>query len=300
MSNLVQSMKRELNRQTWIDKAAVPLQKSVKDLFAKGGLVGQKIADFLHGSWLGHPLHPVLVDIPIGSWTAAVVLDAVEENTGRRGIGKAADIAIQVGVAGAASAAVAGVADYMHLNGESRRTGFIHAALNTLALGFFIASLGARKDRNRGMGRTLALTGLTIAGASAYLGGDLVYRQKVGVNHAPRDIKMNNFTRVMPADQLAENRLTQADANGTKIVLLRQNGQIYALAETCAHLGGPLSEGEISSTEAGHPTVTCPWHGSTFDLSTGDLLSSPSAYPQPCFEARIWNGQIEVRHRIEG
>jgi nitrite reductase/ring-hydroxylating ferredoxin subunit/uncharacterized membrane protein len=299
MSDLVQGMKREINRQAWIDQAAVPLQEAVKKIYASGGQLGQKVMDFMHGAWLGHPLHPVLTDVPIGAWTVAVVLDAVEASSGSHGMRKAADTAVGLGIAGAVGAAVTGVTEFMHLNGESRRTGFLHAALNTMALGFFIASLAARKDRNRGLGRNLALTGYSVAALSAYLGGDLVFRQKIGVNHAPKDIKAEDFTAVMPVDRLTENQLTRASVNGTEIVLLRRSGQVFVLAQSCAHLGGPLSEGQLSTAKDGHPAVTCPWHGSTFNMATGDVISSPSAYPQPCFEARIFNGQVEVRHREE-
>ncbi len=298
MSDFVQNLSNLFQSADRIDALAKPVQETVIKLFKSGGPVGTRIADFLHGIWLGHPLHPVMTDIPVGAWTAAVLLDTMEASSGSRGMGKAADAAVALGIAGAVGSAATGIADWMHLRGESRRTGFTHALLNTMALSLFIGSLVARGNRSRGLGRMLALTGYTIAGASAYLGGDLVFRQKIGVNHAPKQIDAPEYTAVLPVEQLPENQLTRAMLDDTPLVLLRRGMQVYALAESCAHLGGPLAEGDLDSTADGRPTVVCPWHGSVFDMTSGDVLHGPSAYPQPCLMARINNGQVEVAHRM--
>jgi nitrite reductase/ring-hydroxylating ferredoxin subunit len=225
----------------------------------------------------------------------------MESSTGRRAFGRGADAAITLGVAGAVSAAATGLTDWQHLTGESRRTGMSHALFNTLALGLFIGSLVSRKGKNRGMGRVLALAGLSAATAGAYLGGDLVFRQKVGVNHAPEGVDTPRFEPVMAEADLPDNTLKRAYLNDVPLVLLRRGEQIYALAETCAHLGGPLADGEIGENDdEGHPSVICPWHGSTFALNDGRIITGPSAYPQPCFETRVRNSQIEVRRHAQG
>lgn len=302
MPEFIQTISKLFQRQKWIDRAAAPLQKGVNSVLENNSPVAGKAADLLNGTWLGHPLHPVLTDIPIGAWAAAVTLDTIEANTGVVGFGRAADTAVALGVAGAAGSAITGLADWQHTTGESRRMGMVHALLNTVALGLFIGSLFARGKRNRSLGRGLAMAGLGIAGASAYLGGDMVYRQKIGVNHAPQEaeIQVREFVPVLAADQLPENRLTIAMLNNTPLVLLRRGQQVYALAETCAHLGGPLADGEVREGPQGRPAVICPWHGSTFDMDEGTVLHGPSAYPQPCFEARIHDGMVEVRNRSLG
>jgi nitrite reductase/ring-hydroxylating ferredoxin subunit/uncharacterized membrane protein len=299
MPDFVQSLGRMFLQAEQIDQAAKPLQSAVSSLFQKAGPVGQKFADFLNGVWLGHPLHPVLTDVPIGAWTAAVALDAMEAASGNDGVGKAADAAIGLGVAGAVGSAVTGLADWQHTVGETRRVGFTHALLNTVALGFFLASMVQRKNRNRGMGRTLAMVGYGIAATSAYLGGDMVFRQRMGVNHAPDEdeIKIQDWVPVLAADQLSENQLTLAMLTNIPLVLLRREGRVYAMAETCAHLGGPLADGKVVDGENRRPVVVCPWHGSHFDMETGSVVQGPSSYPQPCFEARIHNGQVEIRQR---
>ena len=297
MSMVVKELKELMTQQEWLDTLAKPLQNAVRGFFKSLGKAGTALADFLHGTWLGHPLHPVLTDIPIGAWIAAVVLDWMEANTGKRGFGRSADTAVTLGVAGAVSAAAAGLTDWQHLTGESRRTGLSHALFNTLALAFFVGSMVSRKGKNRGMGRVLALAGLSAATAGAYLGGDLVFRQKIGVNHAPEGVDTPNFEPVMAETDLPENTLKRAWLNDVPIVLLRRGEQIFALAETCAHLGGPLADGEIGEDDEGNPTVICPWHGSTYAMNDGRIVTGPTAYPQPCFETRVRNYQIEVRAR---
>jgi nitrite reductase/ring-hydroxylating ferredoxin subunit/uncharacterized membrane protein len=280
-----------------IDEVAQPIQKNIQGLFQRAG---QTAADFLNGVWLGHPLHPVLTDVPLGAWTAAVALDTLEDATGDSGIGQAADAAVAIGVAGAVGSAVTGLADWQHTTGESRRVGFAHAALNSIALGFFVGSLVARGNRSRGLGQALSLAGFAVAATSALLGGDLVYRQKIGVNHAPDETSAEDFTAVLPEAQLPENQLTRGMLKDTPLVLLRQGERIYALAETCAHLGGPLAEGDLEMDSQGLPIVICPWHGSRFEMASGAVINGPSTFPQPCFEARIRAGQVEVRQQKAG
>jgi nitrite reductase/ring-hydroxylating ferredoxin subunit/uncharacterized membrane protein len=298
MTDLIQEINQVLKRQTWLDHSGASLQDFIQGLYTQGGQTGRKIADFLHGTWLGHPLHPVITDVPIGAWTVAVALDALDGD-GNSGVGTAADAAIGLGVASAIAAAAAGFTDWTHLTGESRRTGFAHALLNIASLGFFIGSLAARKSHDRDSGRMLALIGYMAAGISAYLGGDLVFRQKVGVDHAPSDIPVKDFTPVIALDQLRENQLTLAKVEDIPLVVLRRGEQVYILANTCSHLGGPLAEGSLTDTAQGCPTVTCPWHGSQYSLVDGAVLNGPATYPQPAFEVRIQGGQVEVRRLVE-
>lgn len=299
MSLVVKELKETINRQTWIDQLAEPLQNAVSAFYQTTGKAGTILADFFHGSWLGHPLHPVITDVPVGSWIAAVVLDQMESSTGRSGFGRSADTAVTIGVVSAVGAAAAGLTDWQHLQGESRRTGFLHAALNTVALLLFAGSMVSRKNNRRGAGRALALAGLGVAGAGAYLGGDLVFRQKIGTNHAPDDLKVSRFQAVCRVDELPENKPVRKMFKETPLVFVRRGEQVYALAERCAHLGGPLSEGKLETGEDGTPHIVCPWHSSIFDMENGRVVSGPSAYPQPCLEVRVRDEQVEVRRRLE-
>jgi nitrite reductase/ring-hydroxylating ferredoxin subunit/uncharacterized membrane protein len=278
-----------IERQAWVDTVADGLQKAVTAAFAAGGETGRRLRDFLHGTWLGHPLHPVLTDVPLGAWTTALVLDAVESR--RDGpLAGAADGAIAVGLAGAVGAAVTGLTDWHHTAGGDRRVGLTHGLLNTAAVGLYATALLARRRGARGPGRALAGAGFLVTLGAAYLGGHLVFRRRVGVDHAPRLEAWPDYVAVLAEAELQESVPRRVEARGVAIALVRRDGRVYALADRCAHLGGPLSEGRLEGD-----SLRCPWHGSRFALEGGRLIEGPSTFPQSCFAVRIRNGQIEVR-----
>ena len=127
--------------------------------------------------------------------------------------------------------------------------------------------------------------------AAAYIGGDLVYRKRIGVDHAQRP-DWDDFVAVLPERDLGESVPQRIDVRGVSVVVIRRAGRIYALAESCAHLGGPLSEGSVDDVG-----IRCPWHRSRFALEDGRILEGPSTFPQPCLELRLRDGQIELRPR---
>jgi|SRR5579884_1676336 len=280
-----------INRQAYLDPAADALQQGIHATFEAAGDAGQKVKDALHGTWLGHPVHATITDVPVGAWTAALALDALDEMTGRREFASGADAAIAVGLAGAVGAAVTGLTDWSDTDGRARKAGLVHGLLNLTSAGLYGASLICRSQRKRNTGRGLAALGYALAFVSAWIGGELVYKERVGINHSG-DVagEPAEWTPVLAENELEEHQPKRALAKEFPIMLLRREGRIYALGAACPHAGGPLDEGEIS----GH-TVTCPWHGSTFDLSSGGIVNGPSVYDVPCFDTRVLNGQIEVR-----
>jgi nitrite reductase/ring-hydroxylating ferredoxin subunit/uncharacterized membrane protein len=280
-----------IKKQDWLEPIADRLQPKIAAVLSADGSIGTKGADVLHGTWLGHPLHVVLTDVPIGSWTAAAVFDLLEEKTGSRAMSRAADMAIGVGLVSAAGAAITGLADWSKIGGGSpRRIGLAHGLLNATATACYVASLCLRGIRSRGAGRRLAWLGLTVSSVAAYLGGHLVFKEKIGVDHTAGDSPPQDFVPVLPEAELPESQLRRVAVNGMPILLVRKSQRIYAIAETCAHLGGPLSEGSLEDA-----TVRCPWHGSRFSLEDGRVLEGPSVHAQPILEVRLRDGQIEVR-----
>jgi len=280
-----------IKRQEWLEPIADRLQPSIAEALSANGYIGTKVANILHGTWLGHPLHSVLTDVPIGSWTAAAVFDAVEEATGNRAMARAADAAISVGLVGAVAAAVTGLADWSKIGGGNpRRIGLVHGLLNVTAIACYVTSLCLRRHRSRSAGRQAALLGLIVSSASAYLGGHLVYKEKIGVDHTADHSPPEDFVSVLSEAELSENELRRVKANGMPVLLVRRGERIYAIAETCAHLGGPLAEGSLENS-----SVRCPWHGSRYSLEDGRVLEGPSAHAQPVLEVRVCDGQIEVR-----
>ena len=283
-----ETMLEVINRQDWLNQVSEKLQPAIDRALTASG--GQPLKDFLNGVWLGHPLHSVLTDVPLGSWTTALVLDALDEISGNTGFGHGADAAVAVGLVGAVSAAVTGMADWQHLAGDERRVGLLHGLLNTSAVLLYTRSLILRQRDERRAGRGFALLGFLVSTTAAYLGGKLVYSYRIGVDRAAEESPPRDFVPVLAETDLRENELRRVEANRMPILLVRRQGHIYALAETCSHLSGPLAEGRLDGN-----SVVCPWHGSRFALADGRVLNGPATHRQACFETRIDNGQIEVR-----
>lgn len=275
-------------RQEWLNPVEDTVQKAIQGAFRR---IPPNTKNFLHGTWLGHPLHVVLTDVPIGSWTAAVLLDFAESVSGDEQLGRAADACIKIGLAGAAGAAVTGMADWQHVDPPGRRIGLVHALLNVTGVALFASSLLARRNSRR-RGKLLSAIGYAVAAVAADFGGSLVYNQRIGVDHNAAQNFPGEFTSIMSDAELPEGRLTRAEINGGNILLLRRGDRIFAIAETCSHLGGPLSEGKLDDL-----SVECPWHGSRFSLETGEVVDGPAVHRQPCLDARVNNGRIEVRKR---
>jgi len=269
---------------------AAPLQEAVTKAFQAAGPCGQKLKNFLHGTWLGHALHPAITDIPLGAWSLSLILDSVDAARGKTDYAAASDLAVGVGLVGATGAAVTGLTDWSASGEQAPKVGLLHGALNGGATVLYLASLVARRRGNREVGQVLSVLGFALVTSAAYLGGELVMSEGIGVDHATRDDLPERWTSVLAAEDLPENKPTRVVANDVKIVLVKQGEQIFALGEVCSHLAGPLAEGEVKDC-----SIVCPWHGSRFDLRDGTVLDGPATYPQPPFEARIKDGQIQVR-----
>jgi nitrite reductase/ring-hydroxylating ferredoxin subunit/uncharacterized membrane protein len=280
-----------LSDQDWLDPVGATLQKGVRAAYGK---VGTKVRDALHGVWLGHPLHSALTDVPIGAWTTAVLLDALESTTDRKDLQPGADAAVAIGLAGAVGAAITGLTDYQHVGGSARRVGIVHGLLNIVTTGFFTASFMARRRGSRSAGKALGAAGLGFGLVAAKIGGELVYTHKIGVNHTETALYPSEFTPIMGVSELKDGDSKRVEVNGVPLLVVKRGVNIFAIAETCSHLGGPLSEGTITAD-----TVQCPWHGSCFSLQDGRIINGPAVYNQPCMEVRITGDQIEIRRQTD-
>jgi len=258
-----------------------------------GGFVQQltrpdSLKNLLSGSWLGHALHPILTDLPIGFWSSAVALDFVGGDQADVG----AELLVGLGNLSAVATAATGLADWSDTVGPEKRLGMIHGVANTAGLALMTGSWLARRAGARNLGRGLGLAGLGVASASAYLGGHLVFSRGVGVQHAGFDIEqsVSEWTDVAAEADLVDGKPHPVEANGVALMLVREKGQLLALASRCSHAGGPLQEGEVIDG-----AVTCPWHGSRFRLADGCVLRGPANIPQPRLEARVREGRVQVR-----
>lgn len=276
--------------QQWLEKPSDAVQRVTASVLHPAGPAGQRLDDFLNGTWLGHPLHPILTDVPVGAWTVTLALDAIETFSDKQELAAGADASNLIGLAGALGSAVTGLAQWQYTLDRPRRLGLLHALLNTGATVLYGASAVLRATGRRGAGKVTALLGYGMVSVSAYIGGDLVYGERLGVTHVPEQQPSTDFTPALPAAELPEGQMARIDLNGAPVLLVRQHGAIYAMSDVCAHLGGPLHEGTLEGD-----CVVCPWHGSRFALEDGRLVNGPATFPQTRYETRVRNGQIEVR-----
>ncbi|WP_158287803.1 DUF2231 domain-containing protein [Falsiroseomonas bella] len=266
------------------------------------GRPARHVQDALHGSWLGHPLHPALVTIPIGTWTFALGLDLLDALgvLRARSAARAADGALKAGAAGAIAAAAAGLADWQYTDGRDRRVGLVHAAANGTALALTLGSIRLRAAGRRGEGRLASALGWACMAFGGYLGGHLVYRRRVGVDHADRSPEPREFIPVMPISALQEDRPRRVEVwdpqaqQQVGVALVLHRGRVHALGARCSHMGGPLDQGWVLEGR-----LVCPWHGSRFDLRTGCPAQGPSTAPQPRYAVRLRDGVVELRREQE-
>jgi nitrite reductase/ring-hydroxylating ferredoxin subunit/uncharacterized membrane protein len=243
----------------------------------------QWLRDVLHGVPLGHALHPVLVQLPVGAWMSAAVLDALP------GQKRAATTLIAVGVASAVPAALTGANDWASLGPEQRRVGLVHAAANSVALALFGGSLVARARGRYGAGKALSYTALAIAGGSAYLGGHLSYAQGAGMNQAAPALRLipEGWHDLGATGEFTDGATAVRHVGEVPVLVYRDGDRFSVLLERCAHQSGPLGEGKV---EGG--CVVCPWHGSTFRLTDGSVKHGPAASNQPTLRVRVTGDRV--------
>jgi nitrite reductase/ring-hydroxylating ferredoxin subunit/uncharacterized membrane protein len=266
-----------------IDRFVRPVEQAAAKLLPRG-----RLKDALHGVWLGHPLHPVLTDLPIGFWTSAFVLDLV----GGRPARSAADRLVGLGVVTAVPTAAAGLADWSELDQPERRAGAVHAAANVLATALYGLSLIARWRGRRGAGVVLGLAGATAATAGGFLGGHLSFRRASGVNRAVDAPASTEWSELTVDGELTGEQPVAARLDGETLAAVVDDGQPAALFARCSHLGGPLEDGEFVDG-----CLRCPWHGSTFRVADGTVVRGPATAPQPAYELRVTDEDIEARRR---
>lgn len=248
----------------------------------------QRVKDILHGTWLGHPLHPALVQLPIGAFVSSAILDLLPGK--RRG----STVLIAVGTGAALPAIAAGWTDWSEMTHSRRRVGLVHAAANVVLVGLYSASLAARLRGKSG--KALSYAALSAGSVAAYLGGHLAYAQSGGVNQAASEVIRipEEWTEVGDLASFPDGKLAVRSVGDVPVLLYRTGERVTAMIERCGHETGPLWEGELvgAGSEA---CVVCPWHGSTFRLSDGKVIHGPAASDQPMLEVQVAEGMVSVR-----
>jgi nitrite reductase/ring-hydroxylating ferredoxin subunit len=238
------------------------------------------IKDILHGRPIGHALHPVAVDLPIGFWTSALFLNLV-------GARRSARLLTGAGCVTSLAAAASGAADWTATHGRERRLGLLHGALNTFGLGCQAVALASPRHYGR-----WSSVGWGVSAVSAYLGGELVFARGVMVDHDAWTAGPAEWTPACRLDEIPDGNVRGADVEGRRVLLHRQGTRVSAMENACAHMGGPLDQGEVSDG-----MITCPWHGSRFRLADGACVRGPATFPQLRLQTRVRAGMVEVRGR---
>jgi nitrite reductase/ring-hydroxylating ferredoxin subunit len=266
-----------LERAKGLDRLSGPGQRIAR-LLPPG-----RVRDALHGVQLGHPLHPSLVQVPVGTWLSASFLDMWPGNEA------ASRRLVLAGLAASVPAALAGAADWSEQHEQQMRVGVVHAFANAAAVACYAASMASP-----GRARGLRLAGLATAAVGGFLGGHIAYRQSAGANQTepvPHLVEPG-WHDLMPAADfavLAERQPVKRMLGDVPIVIIKDRERTHVLAGRCGHLSGPLSDGEYRDG-----CLTCPWHGSAFRVSDGAVAHGPATAPQPVFRTRVADGVLQA------
>ncbi|HEX5825842.1 MAG TPA: Rieske (2Fe-2S) protein [Candidatus Limnocylindrales bacterium] len=237
------------------------------------------IQNFLNGTWLGHPVHSVVTDVPVGALTVSIVGDLIGQPL-------VADVAMLLGVLAMVAAAVTGLADYAEVDGNARTRATVHGTLMVVTLVLYTISLLIRSGNppDRLVAIVLAVAGYLLLALAAAIGGDLVYLIGTHVNrHAWRGAGTKWVALDLGAlPDIPQGGPTKLRAGINELAVIRDGDRILALHAQCAHAGGPLAEGTVVNGDR----LECPWHGSRFKLADGHVVRGPSMYDQPAYEIR--------------
>jgi nitrite reductase/ring-hydroxylating ferredoxin subunit/uncharacterized membrane protein len=280
-----QAVIKAIEEASFIDPVAVSVARKTAKLYPG------KVKDVVSGTWLGHPVHPLLTDLPIGFWIGSLILDLLGGKKGR----KTADKLVLAGILAAVPTAYTGSSDWADCRGKEMRVGAAHALSNVGAVLLFTGSYRARKKGERARGLRLSFLGAGALSVGGYLGGHLAYRLGVGVDQTVFQSPPEEWTAVATEDDLLADTPLKVSVEGAPVLLYRSGSEIFAIANRCSHRGGRLHEGKIDQFAS---TVTCPLHYSTFSLRTGEVVNGPATAPQPSYDARIQAGQVQVRPRM--
>jgi nitrite reductase/ring-hydroxylating ferredoxin subunit/uncharacterized membrane protein len=280
LARSLQGLVETIERQDSLDAVIEKLRKTAEPFMSS-----KKLRSALSGTPIGHPAHPVLVDLPIGLFTSAIVLDL----TGLHHR-KAARRLVGLGVLSALPAIVTGLSDWIDTDDAEARVGLVHASANSLAVSAFTMSWWARR-RGGLAGKGWALAGAAVMTFGGWLGGHLAFGMGLGVNRNAFQSDPEEWT-VAEGGLPTGSQPTCVAVDGVRVAVVATATGLAALADRCSHRGGPLSEGSKREN-----CLVCPWHGSAFDLDSGVPTEGPASVSQPTYETRFTDSGLELRRR---
>jgi len=255
-----------------------------------------------------HPIHPMLVSLPIGLWTASLAFDLTAAARDSRRLQDSADDMLLAGLIGALAAAVPGAIDYFAVippESSAKKRGATHGLLNVGLTALYGANwlLRSRASERwrRWLGIPLSLVGVGGIMYTGWLGGTLVYRNQIGVDHrgpnatkwresGPIEGPAGEAVAVASMKELEKPGQTKlVHLNGHRIVVARDDDRIVAFQDHCTHRGGPLADGVLACG-----VITCPWHGSQFNVETGEVASGPAEEKIRIYPVQIEDDLIQI------
>jgi nitrite reductase/ring-hydroxylating ferredoxin subunit/uncharacterized membrane protein len=252
-----------------------------------------------------HPIHPMLVALPIGLWIGAFVFSIIGWATERSLLDAAGFYALIAGSIGAVLAAIPGVLDLFSVvpeHSSARTRGYIHGSVNSLALLIFIYAAyrqGSAYNPPDKLTLLVELIGVACIGYSGWLGGTLVYRNQIGVDHRfanagkLKERTIDGFDRpVCNQGELGDGQAMLIQIGDERIAIARCAEGIFAFSDQCTHRGGPLSDGAIVGC-----AVQCPWHGSQFDIRNGRVIAGPAQQQIKTYDVEIKSGEVYLRRQ---
>lgn len=249
-----------------------------------------------------HPLHPALIPFPFAFLSGAALFDLAAALWALDALSVTAAHLTLAGIATGFLAAVPGVIDYVYTvppasSGKARA--LRHGAGNVLALGLFGAAFALRGADWTASTATVVIqmAGLLVLGYSGWLGGTLITRNLISIDHRYADTgrwqeatfsgRPGDEIAVAAEDDLQEGHMKLLHVNGRRIALARAGGSYCAIEDGCTHRGASLAGGVLVGG-----TVHCLWHGSQFDVSTGKVVCGPATQPVQRFIVRVEKGAV--------
>jgi len=252
-----------------------------------------------------HPIHPMLVSLPIGLWIGAFVFSLIAYFGQRSAFNVAAFYTLIAGCVGAVLAAIPGVIDLFTVvpdRSSARTHGYLHGAVNTLALVLFAYAAirqGSPYDAPDQITLLIELIGIGCISYSGWIGGTLAYRNQIGVEHLQanagtmKERTVESFDRpVCNQSELGEGQAMLVHIGSERIAVARCTEGIFAFSDRCTHKGGPLSDGAIIGC-----AVQCPWHGSQFDIRNGRVIAGPAEEHLKTYDIEITAGEVYIRRQ---
>ena len=249
-----------------------------------------------------HPIHPMLVSFPIGLWVASFFFDVFGVLRGDPALWSAGFYMEIAGCVGALLAAVPGAMDYflsIPPSSSAKKRGAIHGILNlTVLVLFVIAAIHRGNSTTQPDKLVFLLAGISVVllGFSGWLGGTLVYRNQIAVDHRYanggkwKQRALASYDKpVCNQGELAQGQMMLANIAGDRIVVAHCDQGMVAFSDRCTHKGGSLSDGALVGCR-----VQCPWHGSQFDVMTGRVVAGPAEHKIELYGIEVRGGEVYV------